>query len=231
MTYTDPQPSTTDPVIEDIPHRRAWWPLVASAAGAAGIVGTLLTDLHVDDPDATMNAAMIADVDPTTARIGFYAGYLTVGLLLVFGACWRRHVEPRVPGSSAARVVSSGLTAAAGALILGYGWKGAVAIYFEGGPEDTAVDAQGQFIYLMLNDFGSFFGWTGVLVSACAIAWMSFRERTVSYWLGIVTALLAVATIGAMLVMSVPGIPGISMPLWLGILGLGLVFGKSTITR
>lgn len=231
MTYTDPRPGTTDPVMEDIPHRRAWWPLVAAAAGAAGIVGTMLTDLHVGDADATMNASMITEVDPTTARIGFYAGYLTVGLLLVFAACWRRHVEPRVPASSAARVVGAGITAAAGALILGYGWKGAVAIYFEGGPEDTGVDAQGQYIYLMLNDFGSFIGWTGVLVSACALAWMSLRERTVSYWLGGVTALLAVATIAWILATSVPGLPAITMPLWLVVLGPGLVFGKSAITR
>ncbi|MYS84743.1 hypothetical protein GTZ85_32135 [Streptomyces sp. SID5474] len=224
-------PTTSESVAEDIPHRRALWPLVGAAAGALGIVATLVTDLHVAEDKETMTAAMIAEVDPTKARIGFYAGYLTVGLLLLLAASWRRRVEPRVPGSTAARVVSGGLTAAAGALALGYGWKGAFAIYGHGASESSSFDDQGRLVYFVLNDFGGYIGWLGVLVAACAVAWMALRERTVSRWIGWVSVLFAAPPIVAMVAMAVPGLPALTMPAWLIVTCLGLTLGRSTITR
>ncbi|UGQ14544.1 hypothetical protein LO772_13715 [Yinghuangia sp. ASG 101] len=234
MAYTDPSPVDGRTGWGEGPVRRAYWPLAGAAAGLLGGVATLALDLHLGDLDNdtdTMTIDQVGEVSATTARLSFLAGYLAVALLLVTAAAWRRHVEPRVPGSTAARVVPAGLTASAGALMLGYGWKGAMAIYGDGGPEDTAFDRQGQYVYFMLNDFGSFIGWLGVLIAAGAVTWMSLRERTISPWLGWLSALLTALPAIGFLVMSVPGLPGITMPAWMLITFLGLTYGKSTITR
>ncbi|MGR7000885.1 hypothetical protein ACU686_27145 [Yinghuangia aomiensis] len=105
-------------------------------AGALGFFATILTDVHVPDDDGSrrMTVDMVDDVSIVKARLGFLAGYAVVGLLLYCAAAWRRHVEPRVPDSTAAKLVATGFTASAGALTLGHGWKGAMAIYGDGGP-------------------------------------------------------------------------------------------------
>lgn len=235
MAYTDSIPADGRTGRgEANPVRRATWPLLGAAAGLLGGLATLVFDIHLSDLDNendTMTIGQVGEVDVMTARLSFLAGYVAVALLLVTAAAWRRHVEPRVPGSTAARVVPGGLTASAGALSLGYGWKGAMAIYGDGGPEDTAFDQQGQYIYFMLNDFGSFIGWLGVLIAAGAVSWMALRERTVSRWMGWLGLLLVAAPVVGFLVMSVPGLHAITMPAWMLITFLGLTFGKSTITR
>lgn len=234
MALTDPSPVDGRTGRGEGPVRRTYWPLVGAAAGLLGGIATLALDLHLSDLNNdtdTMTIDQVGEVNVTIARVSFLLGYTAVALLLVTAAAWRRHVEPRVPGSTAARVVPVGLTASAGALTLGYGWKGAMAIYGDGGPEDTAFDQQGQYFYFMLNDFGSFIGWLGVLVAAGAVTWMALRERTISRWLGWVGAVLIALPVAGFLIMSVPGLPGITMPVWMLVTFLALTYGKSTITR
>ncbi|MDI2126790.1 hypothetical protein [Yinghuangia seranimata] len=232
MTYTESGPVGGRAGVGETPARRTYWPLVFTAAGLAGLTATILTDVHVDpDGGVTVTSAMVKDVNVTTARFGFYAGVVTVTLLLVLAAMWRRHVEPRVPGSTAARVVSLGVAASAAGLTYGYGWKGALAIYAQGGKEDDAFDEQGRYVYYMLTDFGGYIGWLGVVVAAGAIAWMALRERTVSRWIGVVSVLLILALLVFWAFEPVPGLPALVAQPWLLITGLGLTFGKSTITR
>lgn len=158
-------------------------------------------------------------------------GYISVVLLLVMAANWRRRVEPRVAGSTAAHLVPLGLVASAAGLTYGFAWKGALGNYIPGGMEDKLYDDQGLFVYYMLNDFGSYIGWLGVVVAAGAVAYMALRERTVSRWIGIVSLLPVVQTTAMVIGLGVPGVPGLLAGLWLFVAGLGLTFGKSTITR
>ncbi|NUU26080.1 MAG: hypothetical protein HOV68_31960 [Streptomycetaceae bacterium] len=234
MTYVEPGPVDGRVGVGETPARRTYWTLTGAAAGLLGAVSTLLFDVRMGMPGSksdTMTIERVDDVDVLVSRMGFLGGYLTVALLLVTAAAWRRRVEPRVPGSTAAGVVSTALTAAAGALTLGYGWKGAMAIYGEGGPEDDAFDTQGRYVYFMLNDFGAYIGWFAVLVAAVAVAWMALRERTVSRWIGVVSVVLAALPVLGFLVMAVPGLAAMTMPLWMLVAFLGLTFGRSTITR
>lgn len=232
MRYPDVSPVGGRAEVGEAPaRRRTHWPLLAVAAGVLGAFATIVMDVHVAEADGGMTLARVDDVSVVKARIGFAVGYVVVALLIVLAAAWRRHVEPRVPGSTAARVVSAGLGASAAALTLGYGWRGAMGIYGEGGPEDEQFDQTARYVYYVLNDFGAWIGWLGVLVAAFAIAWMALRERTVSRWIGWVSVLAAGAPSVAMAVMSVPGMPALTMPFWLVVAGLGLTFGKSTITR
>ncbi len=116
-------------------------------------------------------AEIAGQINQRAAHMSLVAGYLTVVLLLVLAASWRHIVEPQVPGSTAAGVVSHGLTAAAGALMLGYGWKGASAIYHANGMDAGTFDQTGLYVNYILNDVGSCIGWLGVTVAAGAIAW------------------------------------------------------------
>ncbi|MGA4540363.1 hypothetical protein ACPA54_10230 [Uniformispora flossi] len=233
MTYTESAPVGGRAGAGEAPARRILWPLTGAAAGLLGLVSTVFLDVRAGqsgDLDE-MTIAKVDDIDVLYSRLGFLGGFMTVALLLVTAAAWRRHVEPRVPGSTAARVVASGLNAAAGALTLGYGWKGAMAIYGKGGPEDDAFDQQGRYVYYMLNDFGAWIGWFAVLVAAGGIAWMALRERTVSRWIGWFTVAAMLPPVVGFVVMSVPGLGAITMPIWMAVAFTGLALGKSTITR
>ncbi len=229
MTQTH-TPLTHD--TEGATERRPRWPLYGAAAGVLGFVATLVLDGRTSGDDVIFSHQLFTDLDPLVFRLSMLTGYAAVVLLLVTAANWRRRVEPRVSGSTAAHLVPLGLVASAAGLTYGYGWKGALGLYLPGGVEEGSFDDQGLYVYLLLNDFGSFIGWLGVVVVAGAIAWMSLRERTVSRWIGIVSLLPVVQTTAMLAGLGVPGVPGLLAPMWLVVLGLGLTFGKkNTITR
>jgi hypothetical protein len=151
----------------------------------------------------------------------------------VLAATWRRHVEARVAASTAARVVTHGLLISAAVLTLGYGWKGAMAVYLPGGlnGKTGGFDLEGLYIMYVLNDFASYIGWLGVTIALGAIAWMAFRDRTVSRWIGVVCLVPVLAVTAFAVATGLPGFPGVVSPPFMAIAFAGLAFGKSTITR
>ncbi len=228
MTQTQTAPRSEAPARRE---RRAW-PLTAAAAGLCGVVATLVLDGRGDVPDdVALSSRLFRDLDPTVYRASMVVGYLAVVLLLVTAAHWRRRVETRVPGSTAAHLVPLGLLASAAGLTYGYGWKGALGNYMPGGAEQGMYDDQGLYVYYLLNDFGAYIGWLGVVVAAGAVAWMALRERTVSRWLGIVSLLPVVQTTLMVVGLGVAGVPALLGPLWLVVAGLGLALGRSTVVR
>jgi hypothetical protein len=227
MTQTQPHLADAAP---DARTRRPRWPLLASAAGLLGFVATMPLDGRTS-ANASLSHQLFVDLDPLVYRAGMVVGYAAVVVLLVLAATWRRRVEPRLPGSTAAFLVPLGLAASAAALALGYGWKGALGLYMPGAAEHGAFDDQGLYVYYVLNDFGAWIGWLGVVVAAGAVAWMGLRERTVSRWIGVVSLLPVLQTTLMVVGLGVPGVPALLGPLWLVVAGLGLAFGRSTITR
>ncbi|WP_232677452.1 hypothetical protein [Nocardioides sp. R-C-SC26] len=210
---------------------RGRWPLLGVAAGVGAIVGTLVLDIHPTswNADDTYTVDVVDEISSGKAHASVVVGYITVALLLVLAAAWRRHVEPRALASTAARVVPLGLTAAAGALSLGYGWRGALGLYL--GNEEGAFDKQGLYVLYVLNDFGAYIGYLGVTVAAGAVVWMSLRERLVSRWIGIFSILPILPVVVTVAAFGLPGFPGVSSGLWLIVAFAGLAFGKSTINR
>jgi hypothetical protein len=227
MTQTHLHRSETDETTE----RRSRWPLYGAAAGVFGFVATLILDGRTSGDDVSISHDLFTDLDPMAYRLSMITGYVAVVLLLVLAASWRRRVEPRVPGSTAAHFVPMALVASAAGLTYGYAWKGALGLYMPGGPEAGSYDDQGLYVYFLLNDFGSFIGWLGVVAAAGAVAWMALRERTVSRWIGVVSLLPVIQTTAMVVGLGVPGVPGLLAPLWLVVTGIGLTFGKSTIAR
>ena len=210
---------------------RSRWPLLASAAGLTGFVATMVLDGRtVGDEGATLDHQLFVDLDPLTFRLSMVLGYVTVVLLLVLAATWRRRVEPLLPDSTAAHLVPLGLVSSAAGLAYGYGWKGALGNYLPDSFEPTAFDDTGLYVYYVLNDFGAWIGWLGVIVVAGAIAVMGLRERSVPRWLGVVAVLPVLQTTLMVAGMGVPGVPALLGPIWLFVTGLGLYFSRSRIT-
>lgn len=208
--------------------RRARWALWGTAAGVLGAVSTLVADGAgtVYQDGATITPADMERLERVPYHVGVVTGFLTVGALVIFAAAFRRWAARRAPDSLAGRAVPGALLASAGALIIGYGYKGAMAVYLPGGMDDYNFDPESLFPLFMLLDFGPFLGWWGASIAAGLVAWMGLRERVVSRWLGVVSLLFAVAPLAFM----VPtGLPGMSLTaiLWLIILGLGMALGRS----
>jgi hypothetical protein len=214
--------------VHDVPVTRArshgMWPLIGSFAGVAGFVATILTDIHVatDGFDEAETMSVVRQIDQQTAHFSIVAGFIAVALLIAFAAQWRGIVERTFPYSSAARVVAQGLTAAAGALTLGYGWKGASAIYHAEGMDAGTYDEMGLYIYYILNDFGSYIGWFGVTVAAGAVAWMGLRERVIPLWIGFFSLIPVLAVVALTGGTGLPGFPGVVSPIWMAIAFTGL---------
>jgi hypothetical protein len=230
MTQTT---ATTTHVADAAPGgRRAAWPLIATAAGVTGFLATMVLDGRQYTADGVqLSHQMFVDLDPLVYRLSMVLGYVTVALLLVLAATWRRRVEPRLPGSTAAHLVPLGLVSSAAGLTYGYGWKGALGNYLPGSFEPKAFDDQGLYVYYVLNDFGAWIGWLGVVIAAAAVVWMGLRERSVSRWIGAIAILPVLQTTAMVAGLGVPGVPALLGPAWLVVTGLGLYFGKSTITR
>jgi hypothetical protein len=211
--------------------RRERWPLVGVAAGITGLLATVIFDIHAGNDTsggAATTMSVIDDVNQRNAHFSIIFGYTTVALLIVLAAIWRGAVERRIPESVAARVVSGGLTAAAGALSLGYGWKGAMSIYHPDGNEADTYDQMGLYMYYILNDFGSWIGWTSVSVAAGAFVWMGLRERSIPLWLGIFSIVPIVPSWGWMIATGLPGLPAIST-IWMIVAFGGLALHRGAI--
>jgi hypothetical protein len=205
--------------------RREVWPLAGVAAGILGVLGTLVTDIHIPGDGTRGDIVTMSDVgkiDQFTAHLSIVFGFLAVSMLLVLAACWRKHIEPHAPDSIAARTVTQALTAAAGALSLGYGWKGATAIYHADGMDAGTYDEMGLFVYYILNDFGSYIGWFGVTVAAGAVAWMSLRERVIPLWIGLFSLVPVLAVLAFTGLTGLPGFPGVVSPIWMAVAFTGL---------
>jgi hypothetical protein len=200
-------------------RRWAWWGV---AAGVLGVISTIVTLVNADDPTPDGMSAL----DPAMYHVGGAAGYLVVAALLVTAAAWRARVARLLPSSIAARVVADGLTASAGALALGYGWKLAMGLYLDGGANAGQFDKNGLFVYYMLNDFGPFIGWLGVVVAAGAMVVLGVRVRVVPRWLGYVSVVPVVAVLAASLGGAVAGFPGIVGPLWMVVAFGAIALGR-----
>ncbi len=224
--HTDALEGTVSADAATASRRWAWWGV---AAGVLGVIGTIVTLNNA--PGDYPTADKVAALDAGVSHVGGAAGYLAVVALLVTAGAWRTRVVRALPASIAARVVADGLTASAGALALGYGWKLALGDYLQGGTDAGMFDKNGLFVYYVLNDFGPFIGWLGVIVAAGAMVVLALRERAVPRWIGFVSIVPILAVFVYSLVFSVAGFPGVVGPLWMIVTFGGLALRRTTGNR
>lgn len=220
MTITAPAPGQT------VRAQSRAWPLCGVAAGILGAAATVFTT----QPGGTrVGPSVIGHLSAGAYHAGGALGYVTVALLLVLAAGWRARISRLEIGDAAARLVADGLTASAAGLTLGYGWKLAMAVYLPGGINSTELGNSGLFVYYMLNDFGAYLGWLGVVVAAGAVAWLGLRSRLVSTWLAVVSLIPPVLVLAMGLGAGIAGFQGIVAPAWLIVACAGLGLGRHRV--
>lgn len=146
----------------------------------------MLTDFPLNIEQRQSGVDVIELLDRSGYHVGAAAGFLAVACLLVFAVGWRRWVDHQASDLLAARLVPAALVASAGAMIIGYGFKGMLAIYLPGGINAGDHPAEGLYTLFMINDLAPFFAWWGVAAAAAGVAWLAFRERLVVRWVGAV---------------------------------------------
>lgn len=198
------------------------WPLWGAAAGVLGIIAHIVMMPDVTDEQRLAGPAVVDLLESGNYHAGVVAGMLAVFCLLVLASGWRRWLVARAPLSLAAGVVPLAIAASAGALILAYGFKGMLAIYLPGGMDVGFMSNEGLFVLYVIDDMASFMGWYGVAMAAGALAWVSLRERLIPIWFGLLSALFAVAPLVILVITGLPGFPGVIIPVWLIIGGIGM---------
>jgi hypothetical protein len=231
MTSTlDPRP-TTATVADRLPvpdaSRRPRWAVWGALAGIAGFVATVLSDPAggLAESDYLDGPALVSKLESAPYHVGVVAGFVCVVALLFTAAGWRRWASRRAPDSLAARVVSMAFVASAGAMMIGYGLKGSMAVYLPGGIDHAGMSQEGLYPIFMFLDLGAWMVWWGGTVAALAAVWLAFRERLLPRWVGAVSVLFAFVPLAMLVGTGLPGLPALST-IWLTIVSIGLALSR-----
>lgn len=198
------------------------WGLWGVGAGVLGMIGHLFSSTDLSDEARRSGVGVINELDYQQYHIGVVAGIAAVFCLLVFTAGWRRWAAQHAPSSLAADVAALAFVASAGAMILGYGFKGSLATYLPGAPEANSYPPENLVSVFMFDDFGPFIAWYGAAMAAIAIAWLSLRERSLPIWIGIVSSLFGGLPYAILIWRGLPGFPGVIDPIWIVVFGIAM---------
>lgn len=233
---TTARPSTTTgtaPAVDrpDAParHGRATWPLFGVAAGVAGLAGSMAAlSTGVTEEDWQSGIAILDELEPGGFHAAFLLGLVSVMALFVTAAGWRRWADRRAPDDLAARVIPSGIVATATVNIVFTALNGSMALYLPGGTDEGWLSREAIFVNFTLLDFGTLLGWWGMVATALAVASLAFRRsRLLPRWMGVASVVLLLPALAMAAVMALPGFVGFTMPLWLVVVSLGLVLGRT----
>ena len=198
------------------------WPLWGAIAGLGGIIATMLTDQNISDESRKSGVGVIAELDQWRFQVGICVGLVAVFALLAFAAGWIRRLRTTPDPLLAEYIIPLGFLASAGALIVGYGFKGSLAVYLDGGMDGGSYPPENLLSIFMINDFAPYLGWWGAAFSAMAIAAASIQNRIVPLWLGITSGIFALIPTVFVLLTGLPGFPGVVIPGWLVLTGITL---------
>ena len=217
--------ATAPTVVPSVRRPKNRWALWGAAAGVAGFLGLMFDGSNaLTEHDYLRGEDLVSKLDRMPYHVGIVLGLAAALALLVTAAGWRRWAEERAGRSLAARVVPQALTASAAAMLLGYGFKGSMAIYLPGGIDAGTMTDRGLYSVFMFLDFAPFIAWWGVAMGLGAIAWLGLKERLVGRGAAIVAALFFLLPAGVVIATALPGIPGVVCP-------LGLVLTSVLISR
>lgn len=221
MDITQAPPRTRS----SLPTRTNRWALWGIGAGLLGVIANMVTDpiVALTDAQKRQGASVLDHVHRALFQVGAVTGILAVACVLAFAVGWRQWSERHGAPTSAARLVGLGLVASAGAMIIGYGLKGSLAIYLPGGINAHTYPDQGLYTLFMMNDSLPYLAWWGVIVAAGSIAWLALRERLVVRWVGAISVLAVLSAFTWLALTGLADFAGIVGPVWLAIASVGLL--------
>ena len=207
--------------------RRSTWALWGTAAGVCGVVANMGASPQVTQGQREAGfEGVFGELTRGYYHVGVVAGYAAVACLLLFAAGFARWSARQSGDSLALRAVPLALVASAGALIASYGIKGQLASYLEGGFNEVSYPDREVYVYFLLDDLAGWFSWWGVAIAAGCIAWVSFRDRLVVRWVGVLAALAVAAPLAFLLAFGFPGFAGMTGPLFLVAGGIGMALAR-----
>jgi hypothetical protein len=206
----------------------AWW---GAAAGLLGAAGHLFSQTTITSDQRRSGTDVVGVLDRAGYHIGAVAGFLAVACLLLAAAGWRRWGERRAPENLAARLIPMALTAGAGAMIIAYGVKGALAIYLPGGINQADFPLESLYTLFMIDDLAAFMAWWGVAVAAAGAAWLGLRQRLLPRWIGVVSAIAFVLPTAFLAITGLTGFAGVVGPVWLVVASIGMARLRSVEGR
>ncbi len=224
------RPLDLTPLGEGLPERRRRpvWPvagIVGSLAGFGGAMAALSNG--VTEEDAQRGVGVIDQLERGGFHVAFVLGLVSVIALFVAGSGWRRWAEQRAPGSIAARNIGVGITATATINVVFTALAGSMALYLPGGTDHGWLSNDAMFVNFTLLDFGSLLGWWGVTVAALSAVSLAFgRQRLLPRWTGVAAIVLLAPALAAAVITGLPGLVGLTMPIWLTAVSVGAIFGR-----
>jgi hypothetical protein len=225
-------PAGSDAAVASRPLRRSVWPYAGLFAGLVGFAGTGLvngpypTEAEVD---GGIEAVFTALGGATPMRIGSALGFLATYALLLFAVGYARHLKGRAPaGSLLPKFVQMALTAASGALFIGFGMKAAAAGGLSGGIDEAFYTHTDAVVINTLAGQMQYVGWQGVAVAMAATVVAALRYRMVPVWVGIIGAIFSVFVFAFTMVLALPYSAGLAAPVFLVVLVIGLLTSKAS---
>ena len=205
---------------------RTQWPLWGAAAGVGGIVANLITQPSVQNGDRRDADKVVDALSRGSYHIAVVFAFVAVVCLLLFAAGLSRWASRQASTSLALPAAVFGLVASSGAMIAGYGVKGQLAEYLKGGANADNYDTAALYTYFLFDDLAGFFGWFGVAVAAGCLAWLSFRERLLARWVGVLFGLMALMPALLLLAFGFSGFAGVICPVLLIPATIGMALAR-----
>ena len=207
--------------------RRPTWPIAGAVAGVASLVAAMAGMASLTEEQYLEGPGVIDTLERGGYYVSFVVGLVGVAALFIAAAGWRRWAQHGAPDDLAASTIATALSATATVNIIGYSLAGALALYLDGGMDERTMADESLFVNFAYLDFGTLFGWWGAMLAAGCVAFLAFRRRLLPRWMGIVSVAAMALPLGFAVVASLPGLPGLIMPLWLVAISVGMVFSRT----
>jgi hypothetical protein len=102
-----------------------------------------------------------------------------------------------------------------------------MALYLPGGTDNGWLSRDAMFVNFTLLDFGQLLGWWGGMVAAGCVASLALRrQRVLPRWMGVFSIIAMLPPLAMAAVMALPGFVGLTMPIWLVVISIGMVFSR-----
>lgn len=232
MSTTLPRP--TVPALEldaDITRPatgRPTWPIFGIVAGITGWASAALGLTSVTEEQAQEGVGVLDHLSRGNYYASFLLGIVAFTSLFVAATGWKRWAEQRAPRDLAARTIGTALAATATINVIFTCLAGSMALYLPGGTDEGTLSAESMHVNYTLLDFGQLLGWWGAVVASLCVATLGLRRnRVLPRWMGIVSLILPLPGIALAAAVSLPGFVGLTMPIWLVVVSVGLVFSRT----
>lgn len=208
--------------------KRAKWPIFGVIAGVVGFASAAASISPASEEETQEGVGVLDHLNRGQYHVAFFLGLVAVAAMFVTSSGWKRWAEQRAPRSLAARTIGTALGATATINIIFACLAGSMALYLPGGTDEGWLAEEGIFVNYTLLDFGQLLGWWGAIVAAICVATLSFgRDRVLPRWMGVVSVIMPLPGIGLAAAVSLPGFVGLTMPIWLVVISIGLVFSRT----